>query len=474
MEKKIIFSAALIAIAAITANAQETQHWTTDLMTVGAADEAKLGTENEKPLNFYTKGEKRTVIDTNGKFTLLRYANSNIPDNWGNRRLYVNKFGVITTSPHGGGNGGYTEGDVYCTCDEPCNAMISGGISPTSPCLNNTPQAWFEGGNILYTDHCGGSSNIIGTCNSYDFVMKANDTSAIFLKTDGRVNIGANNDIANNATTAAQLDISGKSVNQNSGLRDHLRIYGDNDGNIESTTGINLYFEGADNDFRIHRGNVGSGTSVLSILGTNSGGGVYINDFVNVAADAVISGNTAIGGDASVNGNVGIGGDVGIDGNIDVIGAASIAGNLNVNNRFSVASSTGYTEIKVYSPLGMPTPYGATNPRVLTVRDMNASKDLFAVTSAGMVYAREVEVNLTTNFPDYVFDKDYKLPSIPEMAKYIEKHKRLQGFEKGEYYEKNGINVNQMFVKQQEKIEELTLYIIQLEKRLSALEKGKK
>jgi len=47
---------------------------------------------------------------------------------------------------------------------------------------------------------------------------------------------------------------------------------------------------------------------------------------------------------------------------------------------------------------------------------------------------------------------------------------RLPGFENAEYYIKNGIKTSEMFIKQQEKIEELTLYIIELHKKIEALE----
>jgi hypothetical protein len=127
----------------------------------------------------------------------------------------------------------------------------------------------------------------------------------------------------------------------------------------------------------------------------------------------------------------------------------------------------GYTEIKVHSPAGMP------NDRVLAIKDMANSKDLFVVKKDGKVYAREVEISTIPVFPDYVFDKSYKLKTIPEVARFINDHKHLPGFEKGEYYEKNGVNVGDLMLKQQEKLEEQMLYIIQLEKRLQALENKK-
>ncbi|MDZ4666219.1 MAG: hypothetical protein SGJ15_15185, partial [Bacteroidota bacterium] len=106
----------------------------------------------------------------------------------------------------------------------------------------------------------------------------------------------------------------------------------------------------------------------------------------------------------------------------------------------------------------------------LDVKDASNTTN-FRVKSNGFVYAREVRV-MTSGFPDYVFDKNYKLLSIKDMDSFILKNKHLPGFESADYYITNGINTSEMFVKQQETIENLTLYIIELEKRLSALEKN--
>lgn len=144
------------------------------------------------------------------------------------------------------------------------------------------------------------------------------------------------------------------------------------------------------------------------------------------------------------------------------------------NKDFFNVYGSGYTEIKV-SPTGMPVPAypGVTGARVFTIRDVVGVRDLFVVRADGKVYAREVEINNVANFPDYVFDKNYPLKPITEVDTYIQKNKHLPGFESAEHYEKNGLNVGDLFIKQQEKIEELMLYVIELEKRLKAVEKVK-
>lgn len=150
--------------------------------------------------------------------------------------------------------------------------------------------------------------------------------------------------------------------------------------------------------------------------------------------------------------------------------AVSIKDASNSNNETFFINANGYVEIDIYAPGGLPDQTSGIG-RVFAIKDKNQPKDIFVVKQNGKVYAREVEISLSTTFPDYVFNNDYKLKSFSELENFIKTNKHLPGFEKGEYYEKNGLNVNEMIIKQQEKIEELTLYILDLQKRLQAIEK---
>lgn len=94
----------------------------------------------------------------------------------------------------------------------------------------------------------------------------------------------------------------------------------------------------------------------------------------------------------------------------------------------------------------------------------------FRVKNTGVVYAREINVQLTA-FPDYVFKKDYVLTPLSEVEKYITKNKHLKGFEPANEYESNGMAVGEVVRLQQEKIEELTLYLIEQQKQLEELKK---
>lgn len=83
----------------------------------------------------------------------------------------------------------------------------------------------------------------------------------------------------------------------------------------------------------------------------------------------------------------------------------------------------------------------------------------------GDVHAKEVRIDLT-GWPDYVFDEAYVLPTIEEVERHISEKGHLINIPSATEVETDGLHVSDMIKKQQEKIEELTLYIIELNKQL--------
>ncbi len=83
---------------------------------------------------------------------------------------------------------------------------------------------------------------------------------------------------------------------------------------------------------------------------------------------------------------------------------------------------------------------------------------------------RAYEVVVENNWADYVFDKKYKLPSLSEVEKYIEEHKHLPNIPSAADITKNGLNLGDTQKKMMEKIEELTLYMIEANKKIESLE----
>lgn len=84
-----------------------------------------------------------------------------------------------------------------------------------------------------------------------------------------------------------------------------------------------------------------------------------------------------------------------------------------------------------------------------------------------------LNVNIN-NVADYVFEDDYNLRSLEEVEAFIKENKHLPDLPKGNDLEEKGMDVAQMTNLLLQKIEELTLYTIELEKKVKLLENAAK
>jgi hypothetical protein len=87
----------------------------------------------------------------------------------------------------------------------------------------------------------------------------------------------------------------------------------------------------------------------------------------------------------------------------------------------------------------------------------------------GTIRAKEVKIE-ATGWADFVFDNDYKLSCLSEVEQHIKEHKHLPGIPSEQEVLENGINVAEMQIKLLQKIEELTLYVIDLKKENEGLQ----
>ena len=93
---------------------------------------------------------------------------------------------------------------------------------------------------------------------------------------------------------------------------------------------------------------------------------------------------------------------------------------------------------------------------------------------AGDMIAESVRVKLQSQWPDYVFEKDYDLKGLEAVEAFIKENKHLPGIPSAIEVAKAGIDVGEMNAKLVEKVEELTLYAIQQERKIEKLEKESK
>ncbi len=151
----------------------------------------------------------------------------------------------------------------------------------------------------------------------------------------------------------------------------------------------------------------------------------------NVRGNSVLEGKLNVWGTTLLNGNVGIG-----IGNptekLHVVGKTILNGNVLIGN-----NSTPNSKLVI----------------------------------EGIAYAREFHVNLNNNWPDFVFEEDYRLTPLNEVESYIKKNKHLLGVPAESELKKEGINTSEMLAIQMKKIEELTLYLIELKKENEEIKK---
>lgn len=92
----------------------------------------------------------------------------------------------------------------------------------------------------------------------------------------------------------------------------------------------------------------------------------------------------------------------------------------------------------------------------------------------GKVICEELRVQNSVSWPDYVFADQYQLMPLQQVSDYIKANKHLPGIPSAKEVEKDGIAVGDMQKRMMEKIEELTLYVIQLQQEIEALKQKEK
>ncbi|WP_428232956.1 hypothetical protein [Flavobacterium sp.] len=81
----------------------------------------------------------------------------------------------------------------------------------------------------------------------------------------------------------------------------------------------------------------------------------------------------------------------------------------------------------------------------------------------GTIRSKEVKVTVE-DWSDFVFKKDYNLPTLADVEKHINEKGHLENIPSEEEVLKNGINLGEMNAKLLQKIEELTIYMIEMKK----------
>ncbi|OXB19070.1 hypothetical protein B0A80_20030 [Flavobacterium tructae] len=136
---------------------------------------------------------------------------------------------------------------------------------------------------------------------------------------------------------------------------------------------------------------------------------------------------------------------------------AGINGITNQGMTFLLADSNGSNQqnIMVFSAYGN-IGIGTVNPS--NKLDVN-----------GAIHSKEVKVDMN-GWSDFVFKKEYNLPTLKETENYINKNGHLENIPSEKDVIENGLNLGEINAKLLQKIEELTLHLIQQNKKINDLE----
>ena len=104
----------------------------------------------------------------------------------------------------------------------------------------------------------------------------------------------------------------------------------------------------------------------------------------------------------------------------------------------------------------------------IEVTAMNAGTMNAGSINADGINAKDIKVELPAA-ADYVFEDNYNLKSLSEVESYVKENKHLPGMPSASEFAEKGMSVSEMSNKLLEKVEELTLHLIQLEKENASL-----
>lgn len=148
--------------------------------------------------------------------------------------------------------------------------------------------------------------------------------------------------------------------------------------------------------------------------------------------------------------------------------STGISGWYNETYGVGIYANDGYW-IRAGNGDGVSTNRGFAAGQLFSYGDTTVGGNL---TVAGTILTARVKVAVAYganwNWADYVFANDYKLKPLHEVEAYINTNNHLEGIPTTEEVKKDGIDVAPVTAKLLEKIEELTLYMIEIKKQNDA------
>ncbi|MCB0606816.1 MAG: hypothetical protein H6562_01690 [Lewinellaceae bacterium] len=187
--------------------------------------------------------------------------------------------------------------------------------------------------------------------------------------------------------------------------------------------------------------NISAGQSVTALQNVSAGQDVIAGDDVTAGSNISAGNSLSAVNDLSVGDDATIGGDAAVGNDVTAGGDITAGQHIFANGNVAIGTTS-----------------------------MPGSHRLYV---AGSMICTEAKVALQTNWPDYVFEKDYQKPDLKEWERFITENKHLPGVPSAQQVRENGgIELGETQRVLLEKIEELTLIVIEQQKQIDALKAG--
>jgi hypothetical protein len=424
--------------------------------------------------------------DGTGNLTFL-YATSANNQVEGMRLSNTGNLGIATTSP--------TEKlDVFGNIKfsgalmPNNNSGISGqvltsagtGVPPTWTTPPTNAPGWGLNGNAGTS-----STNYIGTSDAQDLRIRTNGEDKIFIQNNtGNIGIGTSN-------PTEKLDVLGtvkvsNLIVPNTNSTVIIGSPSDNGyANKLQVTGVSHFNGGillsdqphASNNFTVVTGpstsapiklnivnGVGYGGANMLLGGTQGGGGTPANP--NIYFGDNLRAYASIGGELKTFNNL-QSGDI-------IFSTTPNVSTTSLQERFRI-DQNGNVGVGISLPTEKLDVNGNiyTNGKILIgTTGLNTGTHSLAVNGSA-IFTKAVVKLTSAPWPDYVFAPSYKLPSLTELEKYIKLNNHLPEMPSADEVKNNGIDLGNNQTLLLKKVEELTLYIIEQNKKIELLQEEK-
>ena len=326
------------------------------------------------------------------------------------------------------------------------NGNVGIGTKTPDGILHIVPNPTTDGG-IKCNNAINGYSSFIWASNNVGLGLVAGGGLFALANPGYGFSIGSS---ASNTSAGAMLNVKGS-------------------GATSSTYSLKIQNSSAANMFTIRDdGNTGIGTAnpsaTLHIVPASVGdGGIRFNNLINGYSSMIWASNDVgfgliSGGGLFARANAGQGFSIGTS-------IASTSAGAMFNIKGSGATSSTYS-VKIQN---------SSADNLFTVRDdgnvgIGTINPQAKLAVNGEIFSQKVKVT-QTGWSDYVFYPGYQLRSLVDVEKYIQQHQHLPDVPSAKEVEKEGLNLGDNQATLLKKIEELTLYMIEQNKKIEAMEK---